>query len=152
MGEQLQIVNVAGKNVEAQYVEMMVPLYSFGCERKIKNALASLKGIYSVNVDFHQQKVTVWGICDKSDVLAIVKTKRRGARFWESKDDILFQESHSSSAPSSPQRHCSLPVKNSSRYLAMIKRQSLNLSLSMIKNQPLNWEVLKKVFRRSSSF
>lgn len=43
MGEQLQIVP-AGKNVEAQYVEMMVPLYSFGCERKIKNALANIKG------------------------------------------------------------------------------------------------------------
>lgn len=43
MGEHLQIVP-AGRNVEAQYVEMMVPLYSFGCERKIKNALANLKG------------------------------------------------------------------------------------------------------------
>lgn len=43
MSEELQIV-VAQKNVEAQYVEMMVPLYSFGCERKIKNALANLKG------------------------------------------------------------------------------------------------------------
>lgn len=45
MAEQLQIVP-AGKNVEAQYAEMMVPLYSYGCEKKIKKALANLKGKY----------------------------------------------------------------------------------------------------------
>ncbi|KAL0317914.1 UNVERIFIED_CONTAM: hypothetical protein Sangu_2205700 [Sesamum angustifolium] len=78
-GDELQIVP-AGKNVEAQFVEMMVPLYSCGCENKVKKALANLKGIYSVNVDFHQQKVTVWGICDKHDVLCVVKKKRKGAR------------------------------------------------------------------------
>lgn len=39
----MQIV-LACKNVEAQYVEMMVPLYSYGCEKKIKNTLSHLKG------------------------------------------------------------------------------------------------------------
>ncbi|KAK1262455.1 hypothetical protein QJS04_geneDACA018750 [Acorus gramineus] len=56
----LQIVP-AGKTVEAQYVEMKVPLYSYGCEKKVKKALAHLKGIYSVHVDYELQKVTVWG-------------------------------------------------------------------------------------------
>ncbi|KAI3457923.1 hypothetical protein Pfo_014586 [Paulownia fortunei] len=143
----LQIVP-AGKNVEAQYVEMMVPLYSYGCEKKVKKALANLKGIYSVNVDFHQQKVTVWGICDKYDVLCIVKNKRKGARFWNSEDTIQFQESHS--APPSPQPS-SLP-KNSTSYLAMIKGRSLNLNLSMLKSRSLNWKALKKAFARSNSF
>ncbi|KAL8538218.1 hypothetical protein ACS0TY_000260 [Phlomoides rotata] len=150
MAEHLQIVP-AGKNVEAQYVEMMVPLYSWGCERKIKKALANLKGIYSVNVDFPQQKVTVWGICDKYDVLSIVKKKRKGARFWDSEEDIQLQESHSYSAPSSPQSSSVLP-RNSTRYLAMIKGRSLNINLSMIKNRSLNWKSLKKAFTRSYSF
>lgn len=41
----MQIVP-AGRNVnvEPQYVEMMVPLYSYGCERKINNALSHIKG------------------------------------------------------------------------------------------------------------
>lgn len=39
----MQIVP-ASKNVEAQYVEMMVPLYSYGCEKKIKKTLSHLKG------------------------------------------------------------------------------------------------------------
>lgn len=34
----------ACKNVEAQYVEMMVPLYSHGCEKKVKKTLSHLKG------------------------------------------------------------------------------------------------------------
>lgn len=32
------------KNVEPQYVEMKVPLYSYGCEKKVKKALKQLKG------------------------------------------------------------------------------------------------------------
>ncbi|KAL6132276.1 hypothetical protein ACLB2K_070647 [Fragaria x ananassa] len=59
----MQIVLASKTSVEAQYVEMMVPLYSPGCEKKVKKALSHLKGIYSVNVDYSQQKVTVWGIC-----------------------------------------------------------------------------------------
>ncbi|KAL3630757.1 hypothetical protein CASFOL_023741 [Castilleja foliolosa] len=219
----LQIVE-AGKNVEAQYVEMMVPLYSYGCDKKIKKALANFKEIYllnftskyiffldsyirsmtkarligptesfwslvavllfnngpilktlassfrreqiciySVNVDYHQQKVTVWGICDKNDVLTIVKNKRRGARFWNSEDGnkLQFHESHS--APQSPQS--SSNTKNATRYFAMIKRQSFKLNLSAIKRESLkldlsvikrtsslNWKSLKKVFVRSNSF
>ncbi|KAL0304506.1 UNVERIFIED_CONTAM: hypothetical protein Sradi_6318700 [Sesamum radiatum] len=152
-GSELQIVPAAGKNVEAQFVEMMVPLYSYGCENKVKKALANLKGIYSVNVDFHQQKVTVWGICDKHDVLSVVKNKRKGARFWNSDDNaqLLLEDSHNS-APSSPQPASSSLAKSSKRYLAIIKTQSLNLSLSMMKSRSLNWKALKKAFTRSNSF
>lgn len=39
----LQIVP-AYKSVEPQYVELKVPLYSFGCERKVKKALSNLRG------------------------------------------------------------------------------------------------------------
>ncbi|KAF3321063.1 Copper transport protein ATX1 [Carex littledalei] len=70
-------------NVEAQYVEMRVPLYSYGCEKKIKKSLSHLRGIHSINVDYHTQKVTVWGICNKDEVLATVRKKRRDARFWD---------------------------------------------------------------------
>jgi hypothetical protein len=42
MGD-MQIV-LAGGKIEAQFVEMKVPLYSYGCEKKIKKALSGLKG------------------------------------------------------------------------------------------------------------
>lgn len=41
--ENLQIVP-ACKNVQAQYVELRVPLYSYGCEKKIKKALSHFRG------------------------------------------------------------------------------------------------------------
>ncbi|KAG7013336.1 Protein SODIUM POTASSIUM ROOT DEFECTIVE 1, partial [Cucurbita argyrosperma subsp. argyrosperma] len=74
-------------HVEPQLVEMMVPLYSHGCANKIHKALSHLKGIYSVNVDYEEQKVTVWGICNKNQVLSTVRSKRKAARFWNNNDD-----------------------------------------------------------------
>ncbi|XAR52115.1 hypothetical protein NMG60_11020021 [Bertholletia excelsa] len=87
----LQIIP-ACKNVEAQYVEMRVPLYSYGCERKVKKALSHLRGIYSVNVDFNQQKVIVWGICNKYDVLETIKKKRKEAQFWNEEDNAELEK------------------------------------------------------------
>lgn len=124
----MQIV-LAGKKVEPQFVEMKVPLYSYGCEKKIKKALSRLRGticisclccnwkwnfieswtkfknrkgkktlliviyresmliwhvgIHSVHVDYQAQKVTVWGICNRDDVLAAIRRKRREAYFWD---------------------------------------------------------------------
>lgn len=40
----MQIVPAYKNIVEAQYVEMMVPLYSYGCEKKVKKSLSTLKG------------------------------------------------------------------------------------------------------------
>ncbi|KAJ0968905.1 hypothetical protein J5N97_021782 [Dioscorea zingiberensis] len=97
----MQIVPT-GKQVEAQYVEMMVPLYSYGCEKKVKKALAHLRdvfenvnaGIHSVNVDYELQKVTVWGICNKEDVLATIRKKRRESRFWDQREANETMEGH----------------------------------------------------------
>ncbi|KAL4594628.1 hypothetical protein ACB092_12G033200 [Castanea dentata] len=126
----MQIVP-ACKNVEAQYVEMMVPLYSYGCEKKVKKTLSHLKGIYSVNVDYYQQKVTVWGICNKYDVLANIKGKRKEARFWNPEDNITSEELE---PPSSD------PLRDSKRYLAFTMVRSLS------------WKAWKKVFTRFNSF
>ena len=45
----MQIVP-ASKNVEAQYVEMKVPLYSYGCEKKVRKALLQLKGRFLYHI------------------------------------------------------------------------------------------------------
>ncbi|WCJ27571.1 Heavy metal transport/detoxification superfamily protein [Euphorbia peplus] len=119
---------VVANNVEAQYVEMMVPLYSYGCQRKIKNSLSHLKGIYSVNVDYKQHKVTVWGICNKHDVLATIKSKRKEARFWNIHEDNFNNDddNHIHVEPSKP-------------------------SFSMIRSRSLSFKAWRKVFLRSLS-
>ncbi|XP_020085384.1 heavy metal-associated isoprenylated plant protein 30 [Ananas comosus] len=91
MANKLQIVP-AIKNVEPQYVEMKVPLYSYGCEKKIKKALSHLRGIHSVDVDYRLEKVTVWGICNRDDVLATIRKKRRGAHFWDESTPEIHKE------------------------------------------------------------
>ncbi|XP_019200360.1 PREDICTED: heavy metal-associated isoprenylated plant protein 28 [Ipomoea nil] len=129
----------SNNNVEAQFVEMMVPLYSHGCERKIKKALSHFKGIYSVNVDFNQQKVTVWGICNKNDVLSTVRSKRKDARFWNPQDNATalggggIEEEQSQTPPI--QRRLSAPP------LALLRVRSLSWKLT-----------LKKAFTRTYSF
>ncbi|RWR87729.1 Copper transport protein ATX1 [Cinnamomum micranthum f. kanehirae] len=93
------------KNVEPQYVEMKVPLYSYGCEKKVKKALKQIKdvvsGIYLVNVDYKLQKVTVWGICDRDHVLATIKKKRRESFFWNSTESNQQQHPQSNPIPAS---------------------------------------------------
>ncbi|XP_041013892.1 heavy metal-associated isoprenylated plant protein 36 [Juglans microcarpa x Juglans regia] len=140
----MQIVP-ASKNVEAQYVEMMVPLYSYGCEKKIKKTLSHVKGIYSVNVDYNQQKVTVWGICNKYNVLATIRSKRKEARFWNPEDNNITlledDEEESSSRPSPNSHEYSRP------------RDHFRLSLPFTMVRSLSWKLAwKKVFTRSNSF
>ncbi|CAN4085611.1 unnamed protein product [Withania somnifera] len=136
----MQIVLAGKNNVEPQYVEMMVPLYSYGCERKVNKALSHIKGIYSVNVDFEQQKVTVWGICNKYDVLATVRRKRKEACFWNPEDNDMdtMQESETDSSSSPP----------ASRY--RIRASAPHLAL--IRSRSLSWKALKKAFTRTYSF
>ncbi|KAI3920860.1 hypothetical protein MKW92_026505 [Papaver armeniacum] len=129
----LQIVPAAAyKNVEAQYVDMMVPLYSYGCERKIKKALSHLRGIYSVNVDCKLQKVTVWGICNKHDVLATIRSKRKDARFWDADDNEYHR--YDELQDEKEQTIVNKPIVISIKPLLMSK---LGRSLS--------WKALKKV-------
>ncbi|XP_076957797.1 uncharacterized protein LOC143633365 [Bidens hawaiensis] len=130
----MEIVMV-GRDVEAQFVELMVPLYSYGCGNKIKKALAHFKGIYSVNVDYSQQKVTVWGICNKNEVLSTIRAKRKGSRFWDQQED---KEDIVNALPS--------PSFRRSSSLSIFKRHGPNLS-------SLSWKAMwKKIFNRSNSF
>jgi len=70
----------------AQKVELRVPLYSYGCERKIRKALSQFKGLDSIDVEFYQQKVTVTGSVNRDEVLAAMKAKRKNTRFWSAED------------------------------------------------------------------
>ncbi|KAH9616473.1 hypothetical protein KSS87_009438 [Heliosperma pusillum] len=128
----LQIVP-ACKTVEPQYVELKVPLYSYGCERKVKKALSNLRGIYSVIVDYAQQKVTVWGICNKYDVLSTIKNKRKDARFWNPEDNLKLK-------------------KADEDYLSLVRNSSRSSNAILSKAKSFSVRALRKVFTRSNSF
>ena len=92
-----------------------------------------MAGIYSVTVDYNQQKVTVWGICNKYDVLSTMRSKRKEARFWKPEDNIEMEDDE---APTP-----SLPRKDSNKP-----------SLALMKARSLSRKAWKKVFTRSYSF
>ncbi|XP_028059888.1 uncharacterized protein LOC114263520 [Camellia sinensis] len=126
----------ACKNIAAQYVEMRVPLYSYGWEEKVNKAPSHLRGTHLVNVDFYQQKVTMWGICNKYEVLATMRKKRKQTQFWNPEDNnVEMEPSQPTLSSLYPLPHdCSMP------------------SLTLARARSLNWKAWKKVFIRSNSF
>ncbi|KAL1813663.1 hypothetical protein ACET3Z_023728 [Daucus carota] len=143
------------KKVEAQYVEMKVPLYSYGCEKKIKKALAHLKGIYSIEVNFEEQKVTVWGICNKYDVLDTIRNKRKDALFWNAEDNlVLKQQQDKDKEPEEEQDTIAAKAAHSfSSSSLRRKAKKLVPPLTLIRcSSSLSWKAWKKVFIRSYSF
>ncbi|GLJ39737.1 hypothetical protein SUGI_0812260 [Cryptomeria japonica] len=86
-----------------QKVEMRVPMYSYGCERKIRKALSHFKGLLSVDIDFHQQKVSVTGMLNRDQILSTIKAKRKNAEFWSCKEDqMILHHSNSGKSNDSP--------------------------------------------------
>ncbi|XP_016165720.1 uncharacterized protein LOC107608439 [Arachis ipaensis] len=140
----MQIVAAYKNVVEAQYVEMMVPLYSYGCEKKIKKALSALKGNYGIYIFkiiyifvYYYLFCLLWGICNKYDVLETVRSKRKDARFWNPEDNLELLEDPKSS-PSSP--------------ITTLHHKDFKRSLTLTKVRSLSLKAWKKVFTRSYSF
>ncbi|XP_057522157.1 heavy metal-associated isoprenylated plant protein 21-like [Amaranthus tricolor] len=66
-----------------QTVEIKVKMDCDGCERRVKSAVTSLKGVRSVEISRKQSKVTVTGHVDPNKVLKKVKnTGKKRAEFW----------------------------------------------------------------------
>ncbi|KAE8707294.1 Heavy metal-associated isoprenylated plant protein 26 [Hibiscus syriacus] len=65
-----------------QTVEIKVKMDCDGCERRVKNAVSSMKGAKSVDVNRKQSRVTVTGYVEPSKVLKKVKRTGKRAEFW----------------------------------------------------------------------
>ncbi|KAK7273002.1 hypothetical protein RIF29_14048 [Crotalaria pallida] len=66
-----------------QTVEIKVKMDCDGCERIVKNAVSTMKGVKSVEINRKQSKVTVNGYVDPNKVLKRVKrTGKKRAEFW----------------------------------------------------------------------
>lgn len=108
-----------------------------------------------MKVDYYKQKVTVWGICSKLDVLAMVKKKRKEARFWnveennpESVDDSMVVKVKEDTIKTSFDSDKSSAFY---RYSSSSPR-FMRPPLSLIRTSSFTWKAVKKVFSRSLSF
>ncbi|XAR71398.1 hypothetical protein NMG60_11028645 [Bertholletia excelsa] len=70
------------KRKPMQTVEIKVKMDCDGCERRVKNAVTSMKGVKSVDVNRKQSRVMVSGYVDPNKVLKKVKSTGKRAEFW----------------------------------------------------------------------
>lgn len=70
------------KKKQFNTVELKVRMDCEGCELKVKNALSSMNGVKSVEINRKQQKVTVTGYVDANKVLKKAKSTGKKAEIW----------------------------------------------------------------------
>ncbi|KAI6686096.1 hypothetical protein NL676_032009 [Syzygium grande] len=70
------------KRKPMQTVEIKVKMDCDGCERRVKSAVSSMKGVKSVEVNRKQSRVTVRGHVEPSKVLKRVKSMGKKAELW----------------------------------------------------------------------
>ncbi|KAL7144020.1 hypothetical protein ABFS83_08G230700 [Erythranthe nasuta] len=70
------------KKKQFQTVNLKVRMDCDGCELKVKNALSSLTGVKTVEINRKQQKVTVTGFVEQSKVLKKAKSTGKKAEIW----------------------------------------------------------------------
>ncbi|TVU06149.1 hypothetical protein EJB05_49345, partial [Eragrostis curvula] len=71
------------KRKQFNTVEMKVRMDCDGCELRVRNILATMRGVQSVDINRKQQKVTVQGFVETQRVLRrIQSTTRKRAELW----------------------------------------------------------------------
>lgn len=115
-----------------------------------------ITGIYSIEVNFEEQKVTVWGICNKYDVLDTIRNKRKDALFWNAEDNLIFTQQQENEKESEEEEKDTMAAEVGSSFSSSsLRRKAKRLvpPLSLIRcRSSLTWKAWKKVFIRSYSF
>ncbi|KAJ4839374.1 Heavy metal-associated isoprenylated plant protein 20 [Turnera subulata] len=70
------------KRKPMQTVDIKVKMDCDGCERRVKNAVSSIKGVKSVEVSRKQSRVTVSGYVEPAKVLKKVQSTGKKAEMW----------------------------------------------------------------------
>jgi len=73
---------MASVSHHVQTVEFRIRMDCGGCERKVRNALTSMKWVRTVEVEREQNKVTVTGYVDANKVLKRVRRTGKRAELW----------------------------------------------------------------------
>ncbi|URD91769.1 Heavy-metal-associated domain [Musa troglodytarum] len=70
------------KRKQFQTVELRVRMDCEGCELKVRNALSTMKGVRSVDINRKQYKVTVTGYVEPHKVVKRVQSTGKKAEIW----------------------------------------------------------------------
>ncbi|XP_062006606.1 heavy metal-associated isoprenylated plant protein 21-like [Rosa rugosa] len=86
------------KRKTMQKVEIKVKMDCDGCERKVKKAVSTMKGVESVEVNRKQSRVIVNGYVEANRVLKRVKSTGKRAEIWPYIPQHLVHYPHASGA------------------------------------------------------
>ncbi|KAL3735622.1 heavy metal-associated isoprenylated plant protein 21 [Eucalyptus grandis] len=76
------VTSTRSKRRPMQTVEIKVKMDCDGCERRVKNAVNTMRGVKSVEVNRKQSRVKVSGYVDPNKVLKRIKRTGKVAEFW----------------------------------------------------------------------
>ncbi|XP_030461160.1 heavy metal-associated isoprenylated plant protein 21 [Syzygium oleosum] len=76
------VTSTRSKRKPMQTVEIKVKMDCDGCERRVKNAVTTMRGVKSVEVYRKQSRVKVSGYVDPNKVLKRIKRTGKTAEFW----------------------------------------------------------------------
>ncbi|KAI5684350.1 hypothetical protein M9H77_05578 [Catharanthus roseus] len=76
------VTSTRSRRKPMQTVEIKVKMDCDGCERRVRNAVKSMKGVKTVEVIRKQSRVVVSGFIDPNKVLKRVKNTGKRAEFW----------------------------------------------------------------------
>lgn len=121
------------KRKPMQTVEIKVKMDCDGCERKVKNAVSSIKGVRSIDINRKQSKVTVEGNVEPGKVLNKIKDTGKRAEFWPYVEYNLVQypyapKVYDKKAPSGYVRDVDMPISNGpeERYATLFSDENPN--------------------------
>ncbi|GMH15181.1 hypothetical protein Nepgr_017022 [Nepenthes gracilis] len=85
------------KLLKIQVCALRVNIHCDGCKQKVKKLLQRIEGVYSVNIDAEQQKVTVSGSVDSATLIKKLVGSGKHAELWSEKSNQnQKQKNHSS--------------------------------------------------------
>ncbi|KAK4804958.1 hypothetical protein SAY86_004775 [Trapa natans] len=92
------VPSTRSKRKPMQTVEIKVKMDCDGCERRVRNAVSTMKGVKTVEINRKQSQVTVNGHVDPNKVLKRVKKLGKRAEFWPYIPQHLVYFPHASQA------------------------------------------------------
>ncbi|KAL8123917.1 uncharacterized protein LOC141717897 [Apium graveolens] len=139
---------------------LKVHIHCLGCKRKVKKLLKKIEGVYAVNIDLEQQKVTVSGIVDPLLLIKILAKSGKYAELWSSipnpEETHLFDNWNNRNSPQSQMLQSLIqdlrgpnyrirtePLRNSDQSYANLQQSfeigNLNEGQVGQNNLPLEW-------------
>ncbi|KAJ4973320.1 hypothetical protein NE237_006494 [Protea cynaroides] len=109
------------KLLKIQTYVLKVNIHCDGCKQKVKKLLQKIEGVFKVNIDAEQQKVTVSGTVDPATLIKKLVRSGKHAELWSAKSNHNQKQQ---------QTHCFKDNKN-----GQDQKQGLMKGLNAFKNQ-----------------